>query len=155
MLGLGPRCTGFNSLHPDMNWIILGLLSAFFAALVAIFGKIGISHIDTTLATSIRAIVMAAFFIIVSLFLKKFDLINTLDKKALIFIFLSGLAGALSWFFYFWALKNGPVTAVAILDRLSVVFVLILAALFLGEGITWKSLTGIALVVIGAVLLVK
>ena len=81
-----------------------------------------------------------------------FDL-SKIDSKAFFFIFLSGLAGALSWFFYFGALKNGPATAVAALDRLSVVFVLVLAVLFLGEALTWKTGLGALLVSVGAILL--
>lgn len=111
-------------------WIIYALLSAAFAALVAIFGKIGIQNIDSTLATTIRAIVMAGFLIIVALSLGKLPLLNTIHNKTLLFIILSGVAGAMSWLFYFFALKHGPVTGVAALDRLSVIFVLIFALLF-------------------------
>ena len=88
-----------------MSWIVYALLSAAFAALVAIFGKIGISKVDTTLATTVRAIVMALFFIIVALILNKEKLIGTIDRHAFLFILLSGLAGAVSWLFYFLALK--------------------------------------------------
>ncbi|KKP90105.1 MAG: hypothetical protein UR94_C0031G0002 [Parcubacteria group bacterium GW2011_GWA2_36_10] len=134
-------------------WIIYALLSAAFAALVAIFGKIGIQNIDSTLATSIRAVVMAGFLVIVSLLLGKFQLLNTIHSKALVFIILSGLAGAMSWLFYFFALKHGPVTGVAALDRLSVVFVLIFALLFLGQKFTWVSAIGAALITAGAILM--
>jgi transporter family protein len=134
------------------SWIIYAILSAVCAALVAIFGKIGISHVDTTLATAIRSVIMAVALVLAALSLGKFDL-SKIDNKALIFIALSGLAGALSWFFYFGALKNGPATAVAALDRLSVVFVLVLAVLFLGEALTWKTGLGALLVSLGAILL--
>jgi transporter family protein len=76
------------------------------------------------------------------------------DNRALAFIIFSGIAGALSWLFYFFALKYGPATGVAALDRLSVVFVVILAAMFLGEALTIKSLAGLILLIIGAILLV-
>ncbi len=134
------------------SWIIYALLSAVCAALVAIFGKIGISHVDTTLATAIRSVVMAIALVLAALSLGKFDL-SKIDNKALFFIILSGLAGALSWFFYFSALKNGPATGVVALDRLSVVFVLVLAVPFLGEALTWKTVLGALLVSIGAILL--
>ncbi|MBU0597542.1 EamA family transporter [Patescibacteria group bacterium] len=137
-----------------MSWIIFAILSALFAALVAIFGKIGISKIDTTLATSVRTVVMAVFLVIVSLVLGKAPLLSTINSKALLYIVLSGVAGALSWLFYFFALKNGPASGVAALDRLSVVFVLILAILILGEQLTWKSATGIGLMAAGAILMV-
>ncbi len=135
-------------------WIILGLLSAFFAALVAIFGKIGIKNIDSTLATTIRALIMAAFLLGTSLLLKKFSHWQELDSHTLLFIALSGIAGALSWLCYFWALKKGPAAGVAALDRTSVVFVIIFAALFLAESLTWKSALGAVLIASGAILLV-
>lgn len=136
-----------------MQWIIFALLSAVFAALVGIFGKVGIKGIDSTLATSVRAVVMAVFLVLVSLILGKAKLLHTIENRVLLFIVLSGVAGALSWLFYFFALKTGPVSAVAALDRLSVVFVLILAALFLGEHLTWKTGIGGALITAGAVLM--
>ncbi len=136
------------------SWILYGLLSAIFAALVAIFGKIGIQHVDTTLATSVRAVIMACALVLTSLFLGKAKLLGTIDGKSLLFILFSGLAGAASWFFYFFALKHGPPQGVAALDRLSVVFVLILAVLFLGEYLTWKSGIGAALITAGAILFV-
>jgi transporter family protein len=135
------------------SWILFAILSAVSAALVAVFGKVGISNIDSTLATTVRAIVMAVFLFVVSLSLGKLELLKTINDKALLFITLSGLAGALSWLFYFFALKNGPASGVAALDRLSVVFVLILAVLFLGEDLTWKSGLGAALLTAGAVLM--
>ena len=135
------------------SWVIYSLLSAVCAALVAIFGKIGISRVDTTLATAIRSVVMAIVLVIATLSLGKFDL-SKIDNRAFFFIILSGLAGALSWFFYFGALKTGPATGVVALDRLSIVFVLLLAILFLGEALTWKTGLGALLVSIGAILLV-
>lgn len=134
------------------TWIIYALLSAACAALVAILGKIGLGHVDTTMATTVRSIVMALVLVLATFSLGKFDL-TKIDGRALLFIILSGLASALSWFFYFSALKNGPATAVAALDRLSVVFVLILAILFLGEALTWKTALGAILVSVGAILL--
>jgi transporter family protein len=135
-------------------WIIFALLSAVFAALVAIFGKIGITQIDTTLATTVRAVVMAVFLVFAALFLGKLPLLSTLNSRVLLFIILSGIAGAISWFFYFFALKTGPAAGVAALDRLSVVFVLVLAVLFLGEALTWKTTLGAFLIVAGAIFMI-
>jgi len=134
-------------------WIIYALLSAFFAALVAIFGKMGLQNADTTLATAIRAVIMAAFLIVAALLSGSFSCLNDLNSKALQLIALSGLAGAMSWLFYFLALKNGPATGVVALDRLSIIFVVIFALIFLGEKITWQSGAGAILIVIGAVLI--
>ncbi|MDO8569260.1 MAG: EamA family transporter [bacterium] len=135
-------------------WIGYALLSAVFAAAVAILGKIGLKNVDSTLATTIRAVVMAVFLLGAAAVLQKFSLIKTVGSQTLTFIIFSGVAGALSWLFYFLALKNGPATGVAALDRLSVVFVVILAAMFLGEALTLKSISGLILLVLGALLLV-
>ncbi len=137
-----------------MSWIIFALLSAVTAALVAIFGKIGISGIDSTLATTVRAIIMALFLIIVSLVLGKFELLKTINSKTFTFIILAGIAGALSWLFYFLSLKLGPASGVAALDRLSVVFVLIFSVLFLAEKLTLYKLLGAILITIGAILMI-
>ncbi|KKU21205.1 MAG: hypothetical protein UX31_C0020G0011 [Candidatus Nomurabacteria bacterium GW2011_GWA1_46_11] len=137
-----------------MVWIIYALFSAIFAAAVAILGKIGLKEVDSTLATTIRAVVMAVFLLGAAAVLQKFSLLKTVGNQTLIFIIFSGVAGALSWLFYFLALKYGPATGVAALDRLSVVFVVILAAMFLGEALTLKSVSGLVLLVLGALLLV-
>lgn len=137
-----------------MSWIIFALLSAISAALVAIFGKIGVSNIDSTLATTVRAIIMSLFLILVSFALGKYQLITTIDSKALGFIILAGISGALSWLFYFIALKLGPASGVAALDRLSVVFVLIFSVLFLAEKLTLYKLLGAILITIGAILMI-
>lgn len=136
-----------------MTWIVYALLSAISAAAVAIFGKIGLDKVDSTLATTVRAIVMAAFLVLVSFSLGKFELLDGIKNKALLYIVLSGIAGALSWLFYFFAIKTGPVSAVAAIDRLSVVFVFALAVLFLGETFTLKGGLGALLIFIGAVLM--
>lgn len=135
-------------------YLLFALLSAIFAALVAVFGKIGLGKVDTTLATTLRAIVMAGLLILASLTLKKWDL-SQITTKAYLYIFLAGLAGALSWLAYFFALKLGPATSVSAIDRLSVVFVILFAALFLGESLTVKSVLGGLLIVLGAILLIK
>ena len=137
-----------------MMWIIYALLAAVFAAAVAILGKIGLKDVDSTLATTIRAVVMTIFLLGAAAVLQKFSLIKTVGNQTLTFIIFSGVAGALSWLFYFLALKHGPAIGVAALDRLSVVFVVILAAMFLGEAFTVKSVAGLAFLVLGAILLV-
>jgi len=135
-----------------MNWIFYALASAIFAALVAIFGKIGLKEVDSTLATTVRSIVMAIFLVIVALSLKKFSGLESLVGKPLLFIILSGIAGALSWLFYFFAIKTGPVSGVVAVDRTSVVLAIVLAALFLGESLTLKTALGGALILGGAIL---
>lgn len=137
-------------------WIIYALCSAFFAALVAIFTKLGLKEIDSTLATTIRAIIMAAFLVCVSLALKKFNgfTIDSLSSKDWLLIFLAGIAGAISWLFYFAAIKYGFASGAAALDRLSIVFVVFLAALFVGETLGWQVIAGSLLIAGGAALIV-
>jgi transporter family protein len=133
-------------------WIGYALLAAFFAALVAIFGKVGIKEVDATLATAVRAVVMAAFLVTAAVVLGKTG-VGGISRRSFLFIVLSGAAGAASWLFYFIALREGPATGVAALDRLSVVIVFILAVIFLGDAFTAKAALGAALVVAGAILL--
>lgn len=136
-------------------WLIFALLSAISAAAVAIFGKIGLQGIEPNTATAIRAIVMALFLVTVVLIQDRFSNLSSIlaNKKAVFYIILGGIAGALSWLFYFIALKLGKVQQVAPIDRLSVVFAIILAFLFLGEKITLKVGIGAAFVTVGAILI--
>ena len=135
--------------------ILFAFLAAIFAALVAIFAKLGLEHVDTTLATTIRAIIMAGFLVVVAFFLRKFEgfTLTALSSKEWLLIALAGIAGALSWLFFFLALKTGEASAVTAIDRLSVVFVVLLAALFLGETLGWQAIAGALLMVSGALLI--
>jgi len=137
-----------------MTWLIYALLSAVTAALVAIFGKIGLKGIDANSATALRSVIMAVFLLIVVAVQGKFSQLGEVlaHRKALAFIALSGVAGALSWLFYFLALKYGKVAQVGPIDKLSVVIAVILAFLFLGEKITLLNGAGVALIAIGAIL---
>ncbi len=136
-------------------WLLYALLSAIFAAGVAIVGKLGLKNIDSTLATTIRAVVMAVFLLLVSFSLKKFRAFNvhSLSDKDWLFIVAAGIFGALSWLFYFFALKHGPATPVAAIDRLSLVFVMCLALLFLGEQFSLRILIGVLMMAAGAILI--
>ena len=136
-------------------WLLFAFLSAIAAAGVAIFAKLGLETIDSTLATTIRSIIMAGFLVIVSFLLKKFDgfSLTSFSSREWILIALAGIAGALSWLFYFFALKQGFASKVAAIDRLSLVFVVVLAAVFLGETLGWKSALGALLMVAGALLI--
>jgi len=135
-------------------WIGYALLAAFFAGLVAILGKIGVREVDATLATAVRSVVMAVFLVTAAVVLGKVGSVGSISRRAFAFIVLSGAAGAASWLFYFLALRDGPATGVAALDRLSVVFVFVLAVVFLGDAFTVKAALGAVLVVAGAILLV-
>ena len=137
------------------TWLIYALLSAVAASLVAIFGKIGLSGIDTNTATTIRAVVMALFLIGLIVIEGKLQNIQPilLNSKALFYIVLSGVAGALSWLCYFVALKSAKVSQVVPIDRMSIVFALLLAFFILGEKISLKAAIGAALVVVGGILI--
>lgn len=136
-------------------WIVFAFLSALSASAVAIFGKLGLKNIDSTLATTVRAVIMAAFLVLVSLMLGKFKGFggDSLSQKDWALIALSGIAGALSWLFYFFAIKHGVTTSVVAIDKLSVVLVVVMAALFLGEAFTWKVGLGAGLMTAGAILI--
>jgi bacterial/archaeal transporter family protein len=142
-------------------WYLYALCSALFAALVAIFAKLGFnvtSGLDSVLATTVRAVIMALFLLIVCAALNKAKFISSFDTKAYLFIFLSGIAGALSWLCYFAALQQAPtefVSAVAALDRFSIVFVVLFSVLFLGTNFTWYSVAGSILVIAGTILLMR
>jgi transporter family protein len=137
-------------------WIIYAILSAITSAGVAIFAKLGLRQIDTVLATTIRALIMAGFFVVASLSLKKFDgfSLSSWSGKEWWLIFLAGVSGALSWLFYFMALRSADASRVAAIDRTSLVFIALLAFLFLGEQLTVKAILGIALMVGGAILMI-
>ncbi len=136
------------------TWLIYALLSALTASLVAIFGKIGLQHLDANSATAIRSVVMAVFLVGVVLAQGKMNLVSEIlaDKKALGFIILSGVAGALSWLFYFMAIKFGKVSQVAPIDKLSVVFAVVVAVILFGEKVSLVAGLGVALIVAGALM---
>jgi transporter family protein len=136
-----------------MEWLVFALLAAITAALVAIFGKIGLEGVDSITATGVRAGIMFAAILLLMGFTGRIQQITSLNQHSLFYIFLGGLAGAASWVFYFLALKYGQATQVASIDRVSVVFVLVFAALFLAEKITLPKATGVALITAGAIII--
>ena len=138
----------------EYSWLLFAILSAVTAALVAIFAKMGLQGIDSTTATAVRAVIMALFLLGVIVFEGETGGVGKIlsNSDALKFISLSGIAGALSWLFYFLALKSGKVSQVLPIDRLSVVFGLVLAVLFLGERVTLQIAAGAVLMVVGAIL---
>lgn len=135
------------------SWQFFAFGSAFFAALTAIFGKVGVSDLNSNLATFIRTIVvLVASAIIISL-RQEWVKPTTLPTKSLVFLALSGIATGFSWLCYYRALQMAPASRVAPIDKLSVVLVLIFAVVFLGEQLTWKTGLGGLLIAAGAVLM--
>src|SRR5258706_9392041 len=116
-----------------MNWLVWSLLSALFAGLTAILAKVGVAGVDSNLATAVRTSVVLVFAWAVAFATGPSAAVFTLSKRTWLFLILSGLATGLSWLCYFRALQLGQAAKVAPVDKLSVVFVLIFAAVFLGE----------------------
>ncbi|OGX85768.1 hypothetical protein BEN47_14320 [Hymenobacter lapidarius] len=136
------------------SWIPYALLSALFAALTAIFAKIGIKGVDSDLATAIRTVVILLLAWAIALARGATAGLSDLSGRTWLFLVLSGLATGASWLCYFRALKLGPVSQVAPVDKLSVALALLLAVVFLGETISVRSALGAGLILAGTVVLV-
>ena len=135
------------------SWQAWALLSAAFAALTAIFAKVGVEDINSDLATFIRTIVVLLSLALILFATGKFTAPGPISTKSWIFLVLSGLGTGASWLCYFRALKLGPATLVAPIDKLSVVLVALFGAAFLGERPSLNGWLGIALIAAGAVLI--
>ncbi len=136
-----------------MNWIHWSLLSALFAGLTAILAKVGIAGVDSNLATAVRTTVILLFAWAIAFVTTKPAAVFDFSGRTWLFLTLSGVATGLSWLCYFRALQLGEASRVAPVDKLSVVFVIVLAAIFLREKITLQHLLGGLLIVSGAVVL--
>ncbi len=138
-------------------WIFYAALSALGAAGVAIFAKVGLKGADATLAATARAVLMAIILIIVVAISRngRWFSISEFTGREWKYIFLAALAGAMSWLFYFLALKTGTAIHVAAIDRASIVLVVFFAAMFLGESFTWQTALGSLFILAGAWLLIK
>ena len=135
-------------------WWIYALLSAFFAALTAIFAKVGVENVNSNLATAIRTVVVLVMIWLIVFFRNEFKSIGELSQRNWIFLTVSGVATGLSWIFYFKALQMGEVSKVAGVDKLSLALTIIFAVIFLGETLTWKTAVGAALVIVGTLFLI-
>jgi len=135
------------------NWFFWALLSAVFAALTAIFAKIGLEGVDSDLATLVRTgvimVVLAAFVYLTGKWRSPFEL----SSRTLVFLVLSGLATGASWVCYFRALKIGDASKVAPVDKLSLVLVAVFAVLFLDERPSIREWTGILMIGAGVLVL--
>lgn len=135
-------------------WKIYALLSAVFAALTAIFAKIGVKNINSDLATAIRTTVILLITWGIVAFGKHMGEIKQLYYTTIVFLVLSGIATGLSWLFYFKAIQLGDVSRVAPIDKLSVVFVIILSCLLLKEPLTPRVLIGGLLIASGSIVMI-
>jgi bacterial/archaeal transporter family protein len=137
----------------NADWRVFAIGSAFFAALTAIFGKVGVSEINSDLATFLRTIVILLVTALLICARQEWQRPDSLSTKGVLFLVLSGVATGLSWLCYYRALQTGPASRVAPIDKLSVIFVVLFAVSFLGERLTWKVGLGGILVTVGAILM--
>ena len=135
-----------------MSWQSWAVLSAAFAALTAILAKIGVQNINSDFATFVRTIVVLLALAAILFATGQYQRLDSVPARSYLFLILSGLATGASWICYFRALKLGEASLVAPIDKLSVVLVAVMGALFLGEKLTPRNWTGIALIAVGAVL---
>lgn len=138
-----------------MDWLFFAAGSAFFAGITAILAKIGVRSIDSTVATAIRTIIVLAFSWLIVLIVGSQDQIFDIDGRTLLFLILSGLATGASWLCYFKALELGDVNKLVPIDKSSVVLTIVLALIFLGEGITAIGAMGVAAIAVGTMLMIE
>ena len=137
----------------DGSWLIYAVLSAVFASLTAILGKIGISGIDSSLGTAIRTtVVLAMAWLMVFMKGKQYE-VGKIEKKELLFIGLSGIATGASWLCYYRALQEGPASVVVPIDKLSILVTIAFSWIVFHEKLTRKSATGVVLITAGTVLM--
>lgn len=136
------------------HWLPWAVLSAGFAALTAVLAKVGVRDVDSDLAMAIRTLVVAALVVPLVLITGKWSNPLNLPGRTLVFLTLSALATGASWLCYFKALQLGDVSKVALVDKSSVVMVILIAVMFLGERPSGRDWTGIGLMVAGLALLI-
>ena len=138
-----------------MLWILFAFGSAFFAGITAVLAKIGIEHINSTLATAVRTVVVLAFSWLIVFVVGSQNTIGQITGKTLLFLILSGLSTGASWLCYFKALQLGDVNKVAPIDKSSTVLTILLAFLFLGEPISLPQILGVLGIGIGTLLMIS
>lgn len=136
-------------------WKYYAILSALFAALTAIFTKIGVKEINSNLATAIRTTVILLLTWGIVLFNGLFHEIREINRHTWLFLLLSGCATGLSWLFYFKALQTGDVSRVAPIDKLSVVITILLSFLLLKEPVNAKVVIGVLLITAGSIVILS
>ena len=135
------------------SWLFYALFSAFFAGLTAILGKLGVSEINSNLATLIRTVIILIMLGAIVTMQGAWEPFNKLSRFGVTMLALSAIATGLSWLCYYRALQLGKASQVAPIDKLSILFVIIISVLFLGEKLTWKLAIGSLLITFGAVII--
>lgn len=141
------------SVSSQKGWLVYALLSALFASLTAILGKIGVSHIDSTFATALRTIVVLIMQWLIVFAMKKQNHIKDINKRSWLFLVLSGFSTGASWLCYYNALQLGPASVVVPIDKLSIVVSVVFAYFVFKEKLSLKSFIGLILMVIGTLML--
>ncbi len=134
-------------------WILFALGSAFFAALTAIFGKLGVAEMNSNLATFIRTVVILVLIGGIVTVRGEWEAPGRMPRLSIAMLVASGIATGLSWLCYYRALQLGAASRVAPIDKLSIVLVIVLSVLFLGESLSWKVAIGGILMAAGAILI--
>ncbi len=135
-----------------MPWLFYALVSAGASALTAILAKLGVEGVPSTLATAIRTVVILVAVWLMVFALGEQSAIPAISRRSMIYLVLSGCATGVAWFAYFRALQLGPASRVAPIDKLSLPLTIVIAALWLREPISWRLVTGVGLMTIGALL---
>ena len=134
------------------QWLLFAFISAGFAALTTVLAKVGVEGVPSTLATAIRTIVIGIIAWGIVAATGEHRQLGSISKRSMMFLVLSGAATGASWLAYFRALQLAPASRVAPIDRLSLPLTIVMAAIFLGEVISWRVGIGVTLMTIGALL---
>lgn len=135
------------------EWMIYALVSAFFAALTAIFGKLGIEHINSDMATLLRTAIILVILLSIVLARNEWQNLTEIHLGTWVFLTLSGAATGLSWIYYYKALQLGQASKVAPIDKFSIVFTILLSAILLGEKLTVSKVIGSLIMTAGAIII--
>ena len=160
MIGIGigtylmiQKKEGIEKVVKGKAWLVYALLSAIFASLTSILGKVGIENVESNLGTAIRTIVVLIMAWIIVFATKKQSDVKKIDKKSLLFLILSGIATGASWLCYYKALQDGLASIVVPIDKLSILVTILFAYVFLKEKLSKKSIVGLVLIVVGTLIL--
>ena len=136
------------------SWVVYALGSAFFASLTAVFGKIGVTGLNSNLATLIRTVVILVVISSIVFLRNEWQKLDLVSTRSWVFLVLSGIATGLSWLSYYRALQLGPASKVAPIDKLSVALVIVLSVIFIGEKLTWAVALGGMLILAGTIVII-
>lgn len=143
----------FSNKQKNMKWLIFSLLSAFFASITSLLAKIGINNVDSNLATAIRTMIVLVIAWLIVFARKETKFIKNVTKKEFLFLVFSGLATGISWLCYYYAIKNGQVSVVVPIDKLSILVTILFSLIVFKEKFSLKSYLGVILITIGTLLM--